>query len=322
MDAPPAPSPQASGPPASLLDADMIAEETGEGLLDNPFIMSMYQAPQEEPPTSPSPPPPPPVAGDEDSSPESSPVRLQQVAEESLSDREFEQMEAVAAASTHREQVSDDKDSLLLDSRDPLRTPSKAATKSSDDEDYEVIPQNPDVSNLLSLSPVRCADRTVTEAPEAEEAARDEEREQGLQAKEAGAGGAAPEEDAQAAWQEEQATEQTVPSSGGGATGAAVETQVADPCTASAAAAAAVASSDSEPESDPVSPALVLLPASVATTAAAAAAPTGTSAAPKKTLSSEDPSVRPFPQTQSVVMASADSSTSCSGCPFTSGSYA
>lgn len=144
---------------------ETIEEETGEGLLLNdPLVMSMYQSssPQNNANTS------------SDSTPDSSPVRTTDpLLEQSLSDREFEQMEA-AAAETLVSEVKDfsdfghpnlQPDKYVIDTQDPFSTPAKAtsALKSSDDE-YEVISQPAaDVSNLLSLSPERsfAADTTI-----------------------------------------------------------------------------------------------------------------------------------------------------------------
>lgn len=138
---------------------ETIEEETGDGLLLNdPLVMSMYQSSPQ-------------------SSPDSSPVRTgDQLPEQSLSDREFEQMEA-AAAEAQVSQVPDFSDfghpnlqpeRYVIDSDDPFSTPAKvtSAAKSSDEEEYEVISQSADVSNLLSLSPEHsfAADTTIIDS--------------------------------------------------------------------------------------------------------------------------------------------------------------
>lgn len=309
--------------------ADTIEEETGEGLLLNdPLVMSMYQT--SSPPKQHSP----------DSSPESSPARQQlapdQLAEESLSDREFEQMEAVAAAAaaapladiTQTRDFSDfghpnllDGDhKYVIDEQDPFSTPAKAGTKSSDEEEYEVIRQaDADVSNLLSLSPERtavAADTTIIGVDTS--ATADEAHESfppapspppsppppplpaaappagdavaaAAAAGAAGGGGGGGEERSESA------------SSHGGDDDddiAHVLSAPSDP---------RIPSSDSEP--DPVSaPAPVSVP--------------HLPAAPKKTATDSDETItRPAkhltPGPNTVAMASADSSTS--GCPFTAG---
>jgi hypothetical protein len=158
---------------------DTIEEETGEGLLLNdPLVMSMYQSSPTKNQTP-------------DSSPDSSPVRVaaDPPAEESLSDKEFEQMEAKAAAVSpvhsritqtsefrdfgHPNLMDDVLDEYQINKDDPFQTPAKATTttttsaKSSYEDEYEVIPQTAaDVSNLMGLSPERsfAPDTTIIEA--------------------------------------------------------------------------------------------------------------------------------------------------------------
>lgn len=182
MDSPPPPPvdpvPAVSPQPDPLIPgrvSDTIEDETGEGLLLNdPLVMSMYQTASPAKPLSPL------------SSPDVSPIRpdMPQLAEESLSDKEFEQMEAAAAAATIAEknqqeeqlavirEMSESGDSGRMNATryeisadDPFQTPAKAGTKSSDEDDYEVIPQGHEVSNLMSLSPSHsfAADTTIIE---------------------------------------------------------------------------------------------------------------------------------------------------------------
>lgn len=307
----PVPGPQPAHP------ADTIEEETGEGLLLNdPLIMSMYQSSSPAKPQSPA------------SSPDSSPVRQvpvsEQLAEESLSDREFEQMEAAAAAAAVVTDVSETKDftdfghpnlldgdqQYVIDEQDPFRTPAKTGTKSSDEEEYEVIPQTAaDVSNLLSLSPERssiaAADTTIIDAVSEEEAEKFAPAASPLPPP---LPAAAP--PAVTAANEMVIEETAVGAEAGESSDSAASSpddDIAHVLSARPPIPIPSSESDSEPEPDPVSaPHPVSVPV--------------LPAAPKKTDSDETIARTPIQQQQShgphtVSMASADSSTS--GCPFT-----
>ena len=289
-------------PPAAPLfatDSDTIEEETGEGLLLNdPLVMSMYQT--SSPPKRLSP----------DSSPDSSPVRPlpvpQQLAEESLSDREFEQMEA-AAAVTPLTDVSETRNFRdfghpnLMDGpdqyviRDPFRTPGKVGTKSSDEDEYEVIPQTgADVSNLMSLSPEHsftgpaAADTTIMDYTSAGAPSPPPPLPAAAAPSHGSAGGAEESSDSQSAASSHPEHDDIV-------------ADVAHAASSSPAPRIPDPSSESDSEPDPVSPVPVQI------------------AAPKKTDGDETitRTVKQQPGLHTVSMASADSSTS--GCPFTAG---